>query len=211
MVIEYREKIQKIFSDVPSEHKFWLVSGGELKNLEELSMALEQMPDDVFLHHVNESKNDFGEWVKNVIKDEELSDTMFKIKTKESTLKAVKLRINSLKNLQQIHEAIDKMKNDIQEKNQEFVTKHDLDEIKEDDFKLEEKDIFKSNSGSSSTLNQPIPELPKDIPSISSFASSQSTFPSHKFNIKEFFMSPALYIGLLVGFGIGIMIGLNIK
>jgi hypothetical protein len=194
-VIEYREKIQKIFSDVAPEHKFWLISGGELKNLEELCAALEGMTEQVFSHHANNEKNDFGEWVRNAIKDNELAETLFKIKTKESTLKAVKLRINSLKNLQQIHEAIDKMKNSISDKenelNKEELAKNgpDIDEIREEDFNIEEHKKTPVIQNSIKTENLPI------------------QLKTGNSKLKEFLTSVPLYVGLLVGFGVGIVLG----
>lgn len=120
MVKEYRDKIQKIFSDVAPEHRFWLVKGGELKNLEELEKALEMMDDATFSHHVNAEKNDFAGWIRNSVDDDELADTLDKIKTKETTLKAISLRISSLKNFQSIHEAIDNVKEKIHVKQKEL-------------------------------------------------------------------------------------------
>lgn len=110
MTIDRASKIEKIFSDVPSEHRFWLVKGGEIGNLEELDKALEEMDNDTFKHHVTDKRNDFEVWVRNSIKDETLADTLVNIKSKDATYKAVKLRIKSLKNIQTIHSAIENVK-----------------------------------------------------------------------------------------------------
>lgn len=195
MVDEYREKIERIFSDVPHEHKFWLIKGGEVKNLEELEVALKDMDDTVFTHHVNDNQNDFAMWIKNVIKDEELYDTLSKIRSKESTIKAIELRINSLKNLRSIHQAIDQIKNKIEDKH--------------DHLENEEKNLH------ANTHKQEEPSLVK--PEHHEIAHEPINVPQKKkveekpnrntgFSFKRFFFDPALYIGLLFGFVVGILL-----
>lgn len=44
-----------------------------MKNLRELADALENMPDDIFRFHVNEMKNDFAAWIRDVIKEDKLA------------------------------------------------------------------------------------------------------------------------------------------
>lgn len=62
-----------IARSVGPEKYFFLADGRPLKNLLELSDAMEEITDDIFHHHVNEHKNDFAKWVAEVFEDEELS------------------------------------------------------------------------------------------------------------------------------------------
>jgi hypothetical protein len=64
---------KRLLEDVTPENYFVLSDGRPLKNLIELSDALEEMNDDVYGHHVTEDKNDFARWVHDVFGDEELS------------------------------------------------------------------------------------------------------------------------------------------
>jgi len=64
----------------PSKY-FILHNGTIIKNLFELSKALDHMPQDIFTHHVNPNKNDFANWIRDVIKDKKLAEKV------ESTIK----------------------------------------------------------------------------------------------------------------------------
>ena len=64
----------KIFADVRQEFCFNLADGRQLRNLVELSAALEDMDEATFSHHVNEARNDFANWVKDTMNEAELAD-----------------------------------------------------------------------------------------------------------------------------------------
>ncbi|MEW6086753.1 MAG: DUF5752 family protein [bacterium] len=85
--------MEKFLQDVPEQNYFWVLSGLKLKNLIELSDALDSMTDEVFNYHVNENKNDFACWIKECIKDLELADTLFTTKSKKDTVKKVRERV----------------------------------------------------------------------------------------------------------------------
>jgi hypothetical protein len=65
---------KSMLADVPAEFVFYCRDGKILKNLKELRDGLANMSDETYLYHVNESKNDFARWVRDVIKDNELAD-----------------------------------------------------------------------------------------------------------------------------------------
>lgn len=48
---------------------FWTTDGQVLKNLDELQLAFGTMDDEVFMHHVTKEKNDFADWVEQVLGD----------------------------------------------------------------------------------------------------------------------------------------------
>ncbi|MBI5392330.1 hypothetical protein HZA96_00540 [Candidatus Woesearchaeota archaeon] len=79
----------KVLKNVFHEHKFNLADGSSLFNLYELAAALKDMNGDVFSHHVNDSKNDFANWVKNVMHEHDLADQLSCIKSKQETEAAV--------------------------------------------------------------------------------------------------------------------------
>ncbi len=62
------------------EHYFILVTGVPLKNLKELATSLETMNEWVFNHHVNDQRNDFSNWIKEILKEDELAEEIKIIK-----------------------------------------------------------------------------------------------------------------------------------
>lgn len=59
----------------PTEY-FYLKSGKALKDIEELCVVLETLSEEEFLFHVNTTKNDFANWIRDIFKEEELSNTL---------------------------------------------------------------------------------------------------------------------------------------
>ena len=85
-------------ADVPLEKRFWCYDGRVLQNLVELKSALETMSDEDFHYHVNDYKNDYSRWVKDVIGDNKLAKDMQKSNNQVQAAKVVADRINWLKN-----------------------------------------------------------------------------------------------------------------
>ena len=84
---------EKRLSDVSHEKQFWCHDGHYLKNLQELEAALEQMTEETFRYHVNETKSDFSNWVRDVIGDDKLSRDLRKSATRAQAAKSVAKRI----------------------------------------------------------------------------------------------------------------------
>ena len=93
------EDAKLILSDVVTKHEFNIHMGTSIKNLQELAEALEIMDDDVFNHHVTKEKNDFSNWVKDIIEDVNLSNDLLKAKTRKKSFEAISKRIENLKKL----------------------------------------------------------------------------------------------------------------
>ncbi len=87
------DKIEKFLKDVDPSESFWVNKGPVIRNIYELANAIENISDDTFEYHVNEQKNDFSEWVRNVLNDNELADCLFIILDKNKTIKKIKERI----------------------------------------------------------------------------------------------------------------------
>ena len=65
------------------EHYFLLLDGRPLRNLLELVEAMDEMTDEIFYHHVNEFRNDFATWTKEVFKEIELAEKLHKLDSKQ--------------------------------------------------------------------------------------------------------------------------------
>ena len=88
-----------ILMDVVPKHEFNIHMGTSIKNLQELAEALEIMNDGAFKHHVTKDRNDFSNWVRNVIEDVSLSKNLLKAKTREKSFKLVSQRIKQIEKL----------------------------------------------------------------------------------------------------------------
>ena len=88
----------KRLGDVPEEKRFWCQDGQVLKSLPELESTLRGMGEDTFRHHASEARNDFSNWVKDVIGDDKLASDLGKSKTRMQAAKNVADRIAWLKN-----------------------------------------------------------------------------------------------------------------
>ncbi|MBM3157705.1 MAG: hypothetical protein FJ004_10545 [Chloroflexi bacterium] len=92
-----KSEVNKLLSDVPDDRRFWSCDGQQLKNMSELETYLKAVSHDTFHYHVNESKNDFGNWVRDVMGDEKLSQALQKSKTQAQAARCVNERISELK------------------------------------------------------------------------------------------------------------------
>ena len=92
--VQLHDELDKITSgdhlDIPVNDgdEFILKNGMRLKSLRELCKALEIIDQEVFAHHVSRERNDFANWIANVIKDEDLAD---QIKKKRSAKQMIKI------------------------------------------------------------------------------------------------------------------------
>jgi len=83
-------KKTKVWENVHHEKQFWVNDGNVLKNLKELPGALRNMNNETFLHHVNEQKNDFANWIEDVIGEKNLADEVRTLQSKNAVVKAVR-------------------------------------------------------------------------------------------------------------------------
>lgn len=84
-------------ADVPADKVFWLYDGRVLKNLDELAAALEDMSEETYNHHVTGEKNDFCNWVRDVIGDTTLASNLQKAASRNAGAQAVKARLARLR------------------------------------------------------------------------------------------------------------------
>jgi hypothetical protein len=97
MPANLKQDAQRLLANVPGEYVFWFSDGRTLSNMSELAEALRMLPDEVYTYHVNHEKNDFSNWVKDIIKDEKLANDLRKATSKRQAATRVTERINTLK------------------------------------------------------------------------------------------------------------------
>ncbi|MBU0757868.1 MAG: hypothetical protein KKF44_07380 [Nanoarchaeota archaeon] len=70
------KRLSKKLTEAKPEHYFILTSGVAIKNLKELVGSLETMNEGVFRHHVNDERNDFANWVRDILNEPDLADEL---------------------------------------------------------------------------------------------------------------------------------------
>lgn len=64
---------------VAPEHVFHFKDGKKAHNLKDLRDAIKSMGDDMFMHHVDDTNNDFANWIEFVYKNADLADDLRKV------------------------------------------------------------------------------------------------------------------------------------
>jgi len=71
---------------------FWVHNGPIIRDLRELHEAIrDTMTDEQFTHHVSKEKNDFAQWVADVLEDDTCAKALRRVRTRKSTQKALEL------------------------------------------------------------------------------------------------------------------------
>jgi hypothetical protein len=91
-----KEEANKRLGDVPDEKRFWCQDGRVIKNLKELEEALNDMSDETFHYHLGEGRNDFSNWIRDVVGDNKLANDLSKAKSRIQASKTVAQRISFL-------------------------------------------------------------------------------------------------------------------
>lgn len=91
-----KEEAKRRLGDVPDEKRFWCHDGKNIKNLRELTKALNDMSDETFHYHLGEGRNDFSKWIRDVVGDDKLAEDLSKAKSRMQASQAVAQRISFL-------------------------------------------------------------------------------------------------------------------
>lgn len=78
-----------ILDEIMGDKRFFVCDGTVIKNLEELEDYLKKMSYEDYNYHVSDEKNDFSNWIKDVIFDEELAEL---IRDKSKTVASIIIR-----------------------------------------------------------------------------------------------------------------------
>jgi hypothetical protein len=88
-----KEDAERILGEVPSDKCFICGDGCIHRTLSDLQSCLSHMDEQTFSHHVTSYKNDFSNWVRDVMGDVELADELTKAKTRKDTAGLIKKRL----------------------------------------------------------------------------------------------------------------------
>jgi hypothetical protein len=92
-----KEMARLWLGDVPPDKVFWFHDGRAVKNLDEFAKALLEVSEQTFQHHLAKDKNDFSNWVRDVIGDVTLADQLRKATTQATAAHKVEARLNWLR------------------------------------------------------------------------------------------------------------------
>ncbi len=81
MPVVAKHDASNILADVAGDKRFFSQDGCTCKKLAELSECLSHMSPEVFSHHVNDTKNDFSNWIRDVLGDVTLANELSAVTT----------------------------------------------------------------------------------------------------------------------------------
>ncbi len=94
-----KDSAKQFLATIEGERCFWCCDGAILCSMIDLVKALNKMPGKVFAYHVNKEKNDFANWVRDIIGDAELANEISASSNKADMAKRVQSRIAVLKRI----------------------------------------------------------------------------------------------------------------
>src|SRR3989338_10517519 len=86
----------KVLENVPPDNNFFVCNGHVLRNIRELCEELRAIDEGSYPYHVNQEKNDFSNWVNDILKDKKLADDLRMSIKKEDALEIVEKRVKTL-------------------------------------------------------------------------------------------------------------------
>lgn len=96
MSINTKEEAAWALATVDGDKRFFCEDGCICNSLGELAGCVGTMSQDTFNHHVNQSNNDFSNWIRDVLGDDKLADDMQKVVDPQQAEKIIKTRIEWL-------------------------------------------------------------------------------------------------------------------
>ncbi len=93
MPVIAKHDASKILADVASDQRFFSQDGSTYKNLAELAECLGHMSPEVFSYHVNDTKNDFSNWIRDVLGDVTLANELSAVTTLNETARMTSQRV----------------------------------------------------------------------------------------------------------------------
>ena len=89
---------ERFLSDVPQGLEFWTCHGTVVRNIYELKDTINGLNEYAFRYHVNEDnrKNDFADWIYDVIGDTFLAHLLRKVMNKQEYVHIIEERIKQL-------------------------------------------------------------------------------------------------------------------
>jgi hypothetical protein len=91
-----KQEAEKLLADVPEDRVFWCNDGRIFRNMRDLSAGLASMSGETFAYHVNDEKNDFSNWLNDVVEDEKLAKDLENPITRQEAAKRINERVRFL-------------------------------------------------------------------------------------------------------------------
>ncbi len=76
------QRRRKLAKNAKEEQSFVLADGNKIRNLIDLAEAMETISHELYSQHVNEEKNDFSTWTKEVIGEKTLARNLLGVSDK---------------------------------------------------------------------------------------------------------------------------------
>jgi len=89
-----KQEGKRLLADVPEEYVFRCCDGQILRNMRELGNALNTMTYETYVCHANKEKNDFGNWARDILKDERLATDLGEATEQDRAAWLVASRVN---------------------------------------------------------------------------------------------------------------------
>jgi len=77
-----KQQLANLLAKSPAEQVFLCHDGKVFVDMQELAEGLAAMSNETFAYHANSEKNDFSNWLRDVIKDEKLASDLAKATTR---------------------------------------------------------------------------------------------------------------------------------
>ena len=90
---QLKEQADKALAKVPEGYVFWCHDGSIFVDINELAAGLVTMSDETFAYHSNLEKQDFSNWVRDVIGDKQLADDLAKATSRLQAAEYVAARV----------------------------------------------------------------------------------------------------------------------
>jgi hypothetical protein len=92
-----RTGAENLLANVPEEYVFRCCDGNIYRNAQELANAFTAMTEETYAYHANKERNDFSNWVRDIMKDDKLARDLVKAQNKIQARKAILDRIAYLR------------------------------------------------------------------------------------------------------------------
>lgn len=79
--------------EATGEKAFFMANGRVITRLSELPEVIENTDDQTFCYHVNEEKNDFANWIRDVFNSKPLANKILTKRSKNDMIKVLKTEL----------------------------------------------------------------------------------------------------------------------
>jgi hypothetical protein len=95
MVTQIKPDQARILADIEGDKRFFCQDGRVIKNLTELIDSLNHMTEEMFHYHVTSEKNDFCNWIRDVLGDEKLASELYQASNPQEAVKILTEKLAS--------------------------------------------------------------------------------------------------------------------